>query len=417
MTFPVDIDEKIESWLSAYAGPDAAVATLLCDRHVPTDPALTVVQPDLRARTYSFAGLGDMSGRVARVLGGLGVEPGDRVATLLGEGLELVASLLGIWRLGAVAVPISTACERAAIAHRLDGSEVKAVVTDSANRAALDPTPGRKILTAGGGPLGDVDFWQAVDAACDPVTGAVARGGSEPFIRFYAPVTDERPDAVDVPVRALASIQTAACAGIGLEAGDVYWNAGNPGSAFGLYSGIVGPLLLGLPPLLLAAPFDAELAGRVVRELGVTNFTAPPGVYGVLYAARERVAFSGPRVLSMAGRPMEQDVAEWAEGSLGAPMRYHLGQTETGMLLADGRPLPGLRIAVLGEGDVEAPAGTRGRMAVDVPASPLFWFQGYDGAPERTAKRFTPDRRYFLTDMVAVRGEDGRLRITWEPGG
>ena len=57
----------------------------------------------------------------------------------------------------------------------------------------------------------------------------------------------------------------------------------------------------------------------------------------------------------------------------------------------------------------EVPVGMVGRLAIDVIASPLFWFRGYYHAPELTAAQFAVDGRYFLTGDSALQQDDGYI--------
>jgi len=50
-------------------------------------------------------------------------------------------------------------------------------------------------------------------------------------------------------------------------------------------------------------------------------------------------------------------------------------------------------------------------MAIDVPASPLYWFRGYYQDPERTAERFRYGGRYYLTADAASIDEQGILHF------
>lgn len=62
-----------------------------------------------------------------------------------------------------------------------------------------------------------------------------------------------------------------------------------------------------------------------------------------------------------------------------------------------GQPMPGWGAEVLlSERDEVAPAGTLGRVAIDLPASPLMWFREYAGDPTVSAKRYSPDRSLVL---------------------
>src|SRR4029453_18523481 len=64
-----------------------------------------VVGPD---GAVSYRELLALVGRAGNALRGLGVEPEQRVALLLPDGLEWAAVFLGALRLGAVAVPFNT---------------------------------------------------------------------------------------------------------------------------------------------------------------------------------------------------------------------------------------------------------------------------------------------------------------------
>jgi len=75
-----------------------------------------------------------------------------------------------------------------------------------------------------------------------------------------------------------------------------------------------------------------------------------------------------------------------------------------------GRPLPGWSCAVVSDdSDEVAPPNTPGRVAIDTTASPLMWFTGYSDAPEKTAARFTPDGRWYITGDAGQTDEDGRF--------
>jgi acetyl-CoA synthetase len=424
-------ERVVSELLSVYGGPSADAAELLCRRHPADAVAFTVVEADLSSRDVTFGELDEASGRFAAGLAALGVSRGDRVATLMGKSAELVIALLGIWRLGAVQVPLFTAFAPAAIALRITGNGTKAVVVDPSQRAKLEPgadlpaDPDRRIITTGAAAGGDVSFQDllAVDA---PAPEPVAVGGDGTLIELFTSGTTGTPKGVPVPLRGVAGMHAYQVFGLDHTDEDVFWNAADPGWAYGLYYAIIGPLATGRRSLLLRAGFSPELTWQVLSRFGVTNFTAGPTVYRALRNADVPV----PRDLrlrrcSSAGEPLTPDVVTWAERELGLPVRDHYGQTETGMTVANawhpdlvapvkpgsmGRPLPGWRIAVLrGDADEVAPAGEVGRVAVDVQNSPLMSFSGYRNAPDRTAERFSTDGRWYYTGDVAAEDADGYL--------
>ena len=123
--------------LQRFGAADACAARLLCDDHPADDVAFTVVEPDLSARELTYGELGRESARFAAALADLGIGPGDRVAVLMSRSIELIVTLLGIWRRGAVLVPLSTALGRPAIATRLRAADVALVVVDADRRTKL----------------------------------------------------------------------------------------------------------------------------------------------------------------------------------------------------------------------------------------------------------------------------------------
>lgn len=413
------IQDHVTELIATYGAPHVDATHLLCRQHRPDAVAVTVVEPDLSSRDLTFGELDDTAARLAGGLAGLGVGPGDRVATLMGKSGELVTTLLAIWRLGAVHVPLFTAFAPPAIALRT--SDTAVVVTDPDQRAKLDGLGPRIVIASGPVPGTDVAL---ADLLCADPVEPVAVGGGGTLIELFTSGTTGAPKAVPIPLRAVAGMHAYHDYGLHHTDDDVFWNAADPGWAYGLYYAIVGPLATGRRSLLLHAGFSAELTWEVLVRFGVTNFTAGPTVYRALRSADLPVpAGLRLRCCSSAGEPLTPDVVDWAQRELGVPVRDHYGQTETGMTVANawhpdlvddvvpgsmGRALPGWTIEIL-DGDSPAPDGTTGRVAVDLARSPLMAFTGYRAAPERTAERFTGDGRWYLTGDVASQAADGRL--------
>ena len=93
------------------------------------------------ARRWSYAELEAEAARVAAGLAGLGVGPGDRVAMLVGNRPEFVFALLGILRLGAIAVPMGTRLQTPEIGYIVGHSGAVALVHDAELTDRL-PAPG-----------------------------------------------------------------------------------------------------------------------------------------------------------------------------------------------------------------------------------------------------------------------------------
>uniref|UniRef100_UPI003D8C5664 AMP-binding protein n=1 Tax=Gordonia sp. B7-2 TaxID=3420932 RepID=UPI003D8C5664 len=404
--------ETVTGWLEMYGAGDANAAHLLVDRHDPTAVAFTTIDVDDAGNPLTsditYGELADQSKRFASALAEMGVGRGDTVGVLMGKRTELVVALLAIARLGAVYIPLFTAFATPAIEMRLRAGNASVVVTEPSQASKLDGLDGITTVVAG-------EQFDRLVTENAPIEESVAVGGDGALILLFTSGTTGAPKGVPVPVKALASFVTYMHYGLDVSADDVFWNAADPGWAYGLYYGVLGPLAIGRPNLLLHAGFSADLTARILTDLKVTNFAAAPTVYRTLSKDPKIDGFALRRA-SSAGEPLTPDVIEWAKTALGTEVRDHYGQTEHGMFINNhwhddvreplipgsmGKPMPGFAAGIV-----------EGQIAIDVPASPLMWFTGYLDAPEKTAARFTEDKRWYLTGDTGRVDDEGRYFFT-----
>jgi acetyl-CoA synthetase len=410
------VETRIRRLVEVFSAPGADPAWLLCDRHPAEAVAFTLVEPDGSSTDVTFGELRERSQRFAGVLAGLGVGRGDRVATLMGKSVDLVTVLLGIWRSGAVYVPLFTAFAADAVRSRLTAAEVEVVVADAEQRPKV-PAGSWRVLAAGVDDL----------VGADPVHGTAAIGGDGAFVHMFTSGTTGAPKGVVHPLSYLAGWQAYLEFGLGVREDSVYWCAADPGWAYGLYSAVVAPLALGMRSVLQRGGFDAAATWSTIGALGVTDFAAAPTVFRALRTSDVPV----PRALclrrlSSAGEPLTAEVNEWALPRLGLRVHDHYGQTELGMVVGFphhpdleapvapqtmGVALPGWSVTVLRDGtSVPAEVGELGQLAVDIAGSPLMTFAGYAG--HAADGRFTADGRFYLTGDLAARTADGTLRYS-----
>ncbi|MGV9947025.1 AMP-binding protein [Rhodococcus aetherivorans] len=421
----VDAGVRVHEILSSYSSPDTNVGWLLCDRHPADSLALTIVDEDQTVTTYTYGDLAESSRRFAEVLRDRGIGAGDRVATMMGKSADLVTVLLGIWRVGAVYVPLFTAFAEEAVTSRLTNSQTRLVVVDAAYRERVSADGPWEVLVSDGddGPLA-----AALSAATGKDEAPVTVGGDGPLVHMFTSGTTGTPKGVIHPVRYIAGWHSYLEFGLGVPADGVFWCAADPGWAYGLYTAIVAPLAAGVPTILVRGGSSTSATWSVLSRLNVTDYTAAPTVYRGLRADPEDhpkpVALQR---LSSAGEPLTPEVNLWAEQELGLTVHDHFGQTELGMPAgfphhpdltipvvagAMGVAFPGWELTVLDEHhDRPAPSGEVGRLAVVVSGSPLMTFTEY-AAGRGDAGRFTTDKTYFLTGDLASIDEEGIIRFS-----
>ncbi|HWL30355.1 MAG TPA: AMP-binding protein, partial [Burkholderiaceae bacterium] len=149
------IRSRLADLINVYRADDACASYLLCDRHDPQKIAYRIVTSDGEAAAVTYGRLRERSERLASGLRSRGYGVGDRIASLMSKGEDYLVTLLAIWRLGAVYVPLFTAFAKPAIEMRLASSGAKLVVCDEAQRPKLDglvgALPGLALAIAGAG--------------------------------------------------------------------------------------------------------------------------------------------------------------------------------------------------------------------------------------------------------------------------
>ncbi|RYF61275.1 MAG: AMP-dependent synthetase [Comamonadaceae bacterium] len=396
------IDETVTAWLAEYASATADGAFLLCDRHPADVVAFTFVGSDLTARDLTYGEISERSRRYATVLRGMGVGQGDRVPIMMTKRPELIIALVALWRIGAVHVPLFTAFASGAVELRVDGSAARLVITESAHRQKFSELRDVRVL--------DVSELNEAADTCAPHADSVAVGGEGTLVQLYTSGTTGKPKGVPVPLRALASFRCYLAFSLDVQESDVYWNAADPGWAYGLYYSVIAPMAAGRRSLVFEGGFTPESTLEVMRTFGVTNFAGAPTMYRAMRKSNVGVTHSLRRA-SSAGEPLTPEILGWAATQLGCEIRDHYGQTELGMVICNhwhpaiahpakegsmGRPLPGYTAGIVD-----------GQIAINVEQSPLLWFSGYHNAPTKTAERFTSDRAWYLTADTGRVDTDG----------
>lgn len=428
------LSRRVQELMTPFSSASACAAALLCDNHPPEGLAYRIVGTDLAAHDLTYGALRAESERFAGALRALGLGPGDRIATLMGKSREYLVTLMAIWRLGAVHVPLFTAFAPPAIAFRLTGSAAKAVICDETQTAKLASSqnfpanPPWRVITTGQDGNGMLNF-AAMMRAATPVKDAAVMGGDAPIIHIYTSGTTGKPKGVAVPIRALASFQAYAEFGLGLRADDLYWCAADPGWAYGLYFGILCSFTTGIPSVLLEGGFSPEATLAVLSKYRITNFTAAPTVYRALRTSNVPVPHDlALRCASSAGEPLTPEVNAWAASTLGVGVHDHYGQTEAGMLINNhhhsllkrplkagsmGQVMPGWKAVVLHrERDELVRANEVGRIAMSVEHSPFAWFKGYLDDPAKSAEKFAGNGRWYLTGDIGSVDDEGYFHFS-----
>ena len=384
--------------------------------------------PDAVAVTFegvsqTYREVDEASNRLAHLLTGEGVGPGQRVALLLPRSAEAVVAILAVVKAGAAYVPIDPAVPAARMEFVLADAAPIAAITTAGLADRLD---GRDLLVV------DIND-PAVDGR--PDTALPAPAADEIAYIIYTSGTTGTPKGVAIPHRNVTRLLETLDADMDL-AGQVWSQCHSLAFDFSVWE-IWGALLHGgrvvvVPDPVVRSP--EELHALLVAE-EVTVLSQTPSAFYALQAADALQPELGRQLkleaVVFGGEALEpQRLATWMEEHAGLPRLINMyGITETTVhasfreiLAGDvdsavspiGVPLAHLGFFVLDDSLRPVPAGVAGELYV-AGAGVAY---GYVGRAGLSASRFVacpfgaPGARMYRTGDVVWWGADGQLRYS-----
>src|SRR5919202_1952781 len=147
-----DVQREVGELSTRFGAAELSLAELLCDRHAEDPERLALRYEDAAGHheQLTYRELADLSARFASRLAAVGIRKGNRVATLLPKRPELLVATVGLWRLGAVHVPLFTAFGPEAVGLRLDNAGARLLSTNTANRARVPEHTRAELLLVDG---------------------------------------------------------------------------------------------------------------------------------------------------------------------------------------------------------------------------------------------------------------------------
>ncbi len=376
--------------------PDA-----LCIRHIDND---------FRLRDVTFKELDEAASRVANALKTLGVKKGDKVFLVLYRRLEWWQAVLGLNKIGAVAIPAPSQLTAHDIEYRLNSAEVSALIVEDSFSGKIDevkdicPTVKLKIQVGKNAlPSGWHDY-DAVTAQASPAfprpRGDDLACGSDPFMIFFSSGTTGMPKMVlhdcNYPLGHLFT-------GLywhNLCSDDIHMTMADTGWAKSVWGKTYGQWMAGAAVMVYdyRGKFNPAVFFKTICDNGVTSFCAPPTTYRFLLQEDfSQFDTSGLRHCTTAGELLNESVFHEWKAKTGLNIYEGYGQTETTLQLATlpcmtpkpgslGKPVPGLKLALLDADGVPCPAGEEGEICLSISdGRPIGLYREYMSDPERTA--------------------------------
>ncbi|SBW07704.1 Acyl-coenzyme A synthetase ACSM4 [uncultured delta proteobacterium] len=384
----------------AFLTPDA-----VCVRHI---------DDSFARRDFTYKDMARASSKMANALKGLGLKKGDKVLLMLHRRIEWWQAMLGLHKLGAVAIPSPAQLTPHDIAFRCRKSRAKAIITDYRISGGVESV--RESLPdlcfciqAGPEQAGETaalpsalpsEGWLDLAALLEDASPAFPRPlsdeelacGKDPLLIFFSSGTTGMPKMVlhnhEYP---LGHYFTAAY-WHNVEPGDLHMAVADTGWAKAAWGKFYGQWMAGATSLIydFRGKFCPANLLRVITGERVNSFCAPPTVYRHLI--QEDLAqydFSHLRHCAAAGEPLNESVIHDWKQATGLNIHEGFGQSETALMIASlpcmefragsiGKPVPGWDVALLDDNGEICPAGEEGEICVRIAEKrPHGIFTGY----------------------------------------
>jgi malonyl-CoA/methylmalonyl-CoA synthetase len=386
------------------------------------EPGVEVGPPGGPVETLTFGEIAARSERMASVLAGRGVRPGDRLAVQLPNGVAFLDLFLACLKLGVIFVPVNVLYREREVGHIVADAEPVAVVT-TAGLAGVVPAGTR---------VWDVEELAIPrDSGLSGPEGSAVTGDGGSFAAPVGAAQDDRPAAI-----VYTSGTTGRSKGAVLSHGNLAANARTLVEAWriaapdrylavlplfhvhGLGNGVCSWLASGCR-MRLVERFEHDKAQALFEEFRPTLFFGVPTIYVRLLElpgeAARRIG-ERARLFVSGSAPLPAPVFEAFRAKFGRAVLERYGMSETLMTIGNpydgerrpgtvGQPLPGVEVRIVGPDGRDLEDGRTGELLVRGPAV----FSGYWRRPDATAAAFVDG--WFRTGDLGERSADGYVTL------
>ncbi len=396
-------------------------------RKNPDKLAMLHIANDMTERRFTFKDMKDASSQSANYFKSLGIKRGDRVMLVLKRHYQFWFAILGLHKLGAVAIPATNQLVEHDFSYRFTAASVSAILCtadgDTANQVELaEKNCGlslTKILVGG-----EREGWHNYDNEYGLFSRRYVREedapcGNDPMLMLFTSGTTGYPKmAMHSYKYALGHYVTAKYWHL-CEQDGLHFTISETGWGKALWGKLYGQWLC--EGGIFTYDFDRFDSAKILpmfAKYKITTFCAPPTMYRMLIKQDlSQYDLSSIRHATTAGEALNPEVFYQFEKSTGLRIAEGFGQTEMTLGIANllgtqlkpgamGKPVPGYGIDLVDTDGNPVPDGVNGEIVIRThPKTSPGVFLGYYLNKEATDNVWH-DGLYHTGDL-AWRDEDG----------
>ncbi len=396
-------------------------------RREPEKLAMLHIANDMTDRRFTYKHMKDASSQSANYFKSLGIQRGDRVMLVLKRHYQFWFAILGLHKLGAIAIPATNQLQEKDFTYRFQAAGVSAVLCtadgDTAHQMELaESLSGVKLTKILVG--GKRDGWHCYDEEYPLFSRRYVREenapcGDDPMLMFFTSGTTGYPKiAMHSYKYALGHYVTAKYWHMA-ERDGLHFTISETGWGKALWGKLYGQWLCESAVFTYDFDrFDPEKILPMFAKYHITTFCAPPTMYRMLIKQDlSQYDLSSIHHATTAGEALNPEVYYQFEKATGLQIAEGFGQTEMTLGIANlvgtilkpgamGKAVPGYGIDLVDTDGNSVPNGVNGEIVIRTDPKPTCGiFLGYYNDPDKTAAVWH-DGMYRTGDL-AWRDEDG----------
>ncbi len=393
----------------------------------PDKLAMLHVDKNKAERRFSFNDMKRASAQCANYFKSLGIKKGDKVMLVLKRHYQFWFAILGLHKLGAVAIPATNLLMEHDFEYRFNAGDVSAIVCtadgDVAHQVELaeknSPSLKHKILVGG-----SRDGWRNFDEEFSLFSTHFYRDentscGSDPILMFFTSGTTGYPKIAEHNHKYALGHYITAKYWHGVYEDGLHFTISETGWGKALWGKLYGQWLS--EGAIFTYDFDRFSAADILpmfKKYNITTFCAPPTMLRMMIKEDiSKYDLSSVKHMTTAGEALNPEVYRQFEKATGLQIMEGFGQTELtlviGNLVGDmhklgsmGKPVPLYDVDIVDPDGNSVPDGEVGEIVVRTADKvPCGLFNGYYNNEEKTAEVWHDG--YYHTGDTAWRDEDG----------
>ncbi len=396
-------------------------------RREPEKTAMVHISNNMTERRFSFKDMKDASSQSANYFKSLGIKRGDRVMLVLKRHYQFWFAILGLHKLGAIAIPATNQLVAHDFTYRFTAAGVTAVLCTADGDTARQIDVAQEELGIDLTKIivnGEREGWHNYDYEYPLFSRRYERTanapcGEDPMLMFFTSGTTGYPKiAMHSYKYALGHFVTAKYWHLA-ERNGLHFTISETGWGKALWGKLYGQWLCESAIFTYDFDrFDAEKILPMFAKYGITTFCAPPTMYRMLIKQDlSRFDLSSIHHATTAGEALNPEVFYQFEKATGLQIAEGFGQTEMTLGIANligtrlkpgamGKPVPAYGIDLVDSDGNPVEDGVNGEIVMHTDPKPTCGvFLGYYRDEEKT-KGVWHDGMYHTGD-IAWRDEDG----------